>query len=342
MKKNKKQPKVIWLFSWCGGLDLWFHEAWFDIVYANDNAPSVKETYEKNIWPIDIRDIREVEKNSLPDADIILAGIPCQPFSTAWDRKGMQDIRGTLFTEVIEILHIKKPKIVIFENVRWFLSAKDDNWKKMPERMADDLKKAWYILHYKLLNASDYGVPQNRHRVFMVGIRKDIEKGFTFPEPMHDKWWLVVWNVLKKPLPKDEEQEVWWLSPSSINIIKHIPPWWSWKNVPDNELPERMMKIRQDMKKYHSPNFYRRFNLDEIMWTVTAAATPENSWILHPLENRRYSVREIARFQSFPDTFKFIGTTVSMKYKMIWNAVPVWLAKAVANEIFKQYFNESM
>jgi len=342
MVKNKDKgikPKVIGLFSGCGGLDLWFHLAGFDVVYANDFASAVKATYEANIGPIEIKDIRQIDKNSLPDADVVLAWIPCQPFSNAWDRKGMGDERWTLFTEVVEILHIKKPKVVIFENVRWFLSAHDDKGVKMPERVSVDLKKAWYTLHYKLLNASDHWVPQNRHRVFMVGIRNDIEKWFTFPEVISDKKHLTVWKVLSKPLPK-EEVEVWDLSPQSIHIIEHIPAGGSWKNVPDDVLPERMLKIRKNMKHYHSPNFYRRFNLDEIMGTVTAAATPENSGILHPLENRRYSVREIARFQSFPDSFKFVWATVSQKYKMIGNAVPVLLWKAVADELFKQYFSE--
>lgn len=342
MTSSSKQskPKVIWLFSWCGGLDLGFHLGWFDIVYANDFAPSVKETYETNIGPIHIEDIRKVDKKWLPDADVVLAWIPCQPFSSAWSRKGMGDDRGTLFSEVIEIINIKKPKIVIFENVRWLLSANDDKWVKMPVRISEDLKKIWYNLHYKLINASDYWVPQNRHRVFLIGIRKEIDKGFIFPKPLTDKSELVVGKVLSKPFPEDEKQEVWDLSPQSVKIIKYIPAGWSWKNVPDSALPERMMKIRKNIKRYHSPNFYRRFNVDEIMGTVTAAATPENSGILHPLENRRYSVREIARFQSFPDSFKFVGATTSQKYKMIGNAVPVMLGKTIAQEIFKQYFEK--
>ena len=336
MKTTK--PKVIGLFSGCGGLDLGFHNAGFDIVYANDIDPAVKETYEKNIGPIEIKDFCKVDKNALPDADIVLAGIPCQPFSNAGNRQSMKDLRGNLFKEVLDLLEIKQPKIVIFENVRGFLSSKDDNGVFMPDRMAIELQNHGYNLHLKLLNASDYGVPQNRHRVFMVGIRSDLDEGFSFPTPLLDKSKLTVGSVINKEFPQNEEQEVWKLSPQSQNLVKFIPEGGSWKNVPTSELPERLKKIRNDMKKYRSPNFYRRFAQQEIMGTVTAAATPENSGILHPLENRRYSVREIARFQSFLDDFKFVGASTSQKYRMIGNAVPVNLAFHMANSIHNQYF----
>uniref|UniRef100_UPI001919E18B DNA cytosine methyltransferase n=1 Tax=Psychrobacter frigidicola TaxID=45611 RepID=UPI001919E18B len=107
------------------------------------------------------------------------------------------------------------------------------------------------------------------------------------------------------------------------------------------ELPDRLKRIRDDMKRYHSPNFFRRFDEHEIMGTITASATPENSGILHPFKSRRYAVREIARFQSFPDSFKFVGTTTTKKYKMIGNAVPPRLAFHIASSIKEQVFESS-
>ena len=331
-----KKPKVISLFAGCGGLDLGFHQAGFDIVYANDISPSVKETYEYNLGPIDIKDIAQVDKGSLPDCDIILAGIPCQPFSNAGNRGAMEDDRGKLFKQVIDIIDIKRPKIVLFENVRGFLSAKDDSGQPMPVRIEKELKTHGYKLFYKLLNAADYGVPQNRYRVVMIGVREDIAKGFKFPEPIRGAN-IKVAGVISRSLPNGEEHEVWKLSPQSIDISKHIPAGGSWKDVPYDLLPPRLKKIRDEIKKYRSPNFYRKFSPDEVMGTITAAST-ENSGILHPFENRRYSVREIARFQSFPDDFKFIGSSVAAKYKMIGNAVPVRLAYYIADEIMKQFF----
>lgn len=342
MKKQKKtkikKPKVIGLFAGCGGLDLGFELAGCEIVYANDFDKSVKETYEKNIGPIEIEDIGKINKKKIPKADIILAGIPCQPFSNAGNRKSINDERGTAFEHVIEILKIQKPKIVLFENVRGFISAKDNEGVKMPDRIKAELDECGYNFYHKLLNASDYGVPQNRFRVVMLGIRKDIDRGFNFPTPQFEKSKLTVGSVLKRAYPKNEKSEVWELSPQSQDILEHIPEGGSWKNVPTKKLPLRMLKIRKEMKKYHSPNFYRRFSRNEIMGTITAAATPENSGIVHPFENRRYSVREIARFQSFPDSFKFVGVTTRQKYKMIGNAVPVNLARVIATSILKQYF----
>lgn len=330
--------RVISLFSGCGGLDYGFHKAGFDVVYANDISPSVKQTYEQNLGEIDIRDICEVENTDLPDCDIVLAGVPCQPFSNAGNRGSMTDKRGTLFGEVVRIVDNKRPKVVLFENVRGFLSSKDDKGIPMPERIRHDLKQHGYNLFYQLLNAFDYGVPQNRFRVIMVGIREDIDVSFKFPDPQEKKSNLTVGSVISKPPVKGEKQEVWELSPQSKAIAKHIPEGGSWKNVPYEVLPPRLKRIRDEIKKYRSPNFYRRFSRNEIMGTITAAATPENSGIIHPLEDRRYSVREIARFQSFPDEFKFVGATTNQKYKMIGNAVPVNLAHSIAEKIREDIF----
>ncbi len=315
--KLTERPKVISLFAGCGGLDHGFHKAGYEIVYANDIEASVKETYEANLGPIEIKDICDVDKKSLPNCDVILAGIPCQPFSTAGNRKSTDDSRGNLFMQVMHVVDEKRPSVVLFENVRGFLSSKDENGTPMPERIEKELNHHGYDLYYQLLNASDYGVPQNRYRVILVGIRKDIPYSYKFPLPMRDESKLTVGSVLSRPCPIDEEVEVWGLSPQSSGIAKHITEGGSWKEVPYEALPGRLKKIRDDMKKYRSPNFYRKFARNEVMGTVTAASTPENSGILHPLEDRRYSVREIARFQSFPDEFKFIGSSVQKKYKMI-------------------------
>lgn len=334
----KNKPKVISLFAGCGGLDFGFHKAGYEIIYANDIEPSVELTYKYNLGDIEIKDIRDVNKKSLPDCDIVLAGIPCQPFSTAGNRKSTNDSRGGLFIDVMEIVDIKKPKVVLFENVRGFLSSKDNNGVFMPKRIQQELKKHGYSLHYKLLNALDYGVPQNRHRVVMVGVREDINIEYEFPQPIDGKDKLTVRSVIEKPFPNDYKEEVWDLSPQSLKMAQSIPEGGSWKAVDYEELPPRLKRIRDDMKKYRSPNFYRKFSRDEIMGTVTAAATPENSGILHPLEVRRYSVREIARFQSFPDDFEFIGNSIPKKYKMIGNAVPCELAYNIALSIKTQIF----
>ena len=339
--ESKKSPRVIGLFSGCGGLDLGFQQAGFQIVYANDIEKNVKKTYDYNLGhEIDIQDIVSVDKSKIPQGDIILAGIPCQPFSSAGKRESTGTSDGNLFLQVIEVINHqkKKPKVVVFENVRGLLSSKDSNGLLMMDRFTVEMAQIGYNTAYKLLNAADFGVPSNRYRVFIVCIDKKLNIDFKFPQPPILQQKVPVGDVISKPLPKDEKQEVWKLPPSAQNIIKYIPEGGSWKNIPYEMLSDRHKKIRDNIKKYKSPNFYRRFSRNEVMGTVTAAATPENSGIFHPLEDRRYSVREIARFQSFTDDFKFIGESISSKYKMIGNSVPPKLSYEIATEILKQVF----
>lgn len=342
-KKRSNSPRVMGLFSGCGGLDLGFKEAGFDIVYANDIEENVKETYASNLGhEIEIKDIRQLDKKALPQADVVLAGIPCQPFSSAGKRESTGTGDGTLFLEVLAVIEAQtvRPKVVIFENVRGFLSSKDDDGVPMVERFREEMRALGYRTVYKLLNASDYGVPSNRQRVFIVCVLESLDIDFDFPLPGILTPKITVGEVLSRPLPEGEPQEVWGLSPSTMNTIRFIPEGGSWKNVPYEHLSDAHKRIRDNMKKYRSPNFYRRFSRNEIMGTVTAAATPENSGIVHPLEDRRYSVREVARFQSFPDDFKFIAQSVAAKYKMIGNSVPPKLAETVAKAVMEQVFRK--
>ena len=331
---NNSPPTAMGLFCGCGGLDLGFKQAGFRIVYANDILKNAEATYRYNIGSIDMGDFRAMSKADLPYADVVLAGIPCQPFSNAGNRQSTLDERGQLFAEVMQTLDIKKPKIVILENVRGFMSSKDENGLLMPERIRLEFKKHGYRLYYELLNSADYEVPQNRYRVIMVGVRKDLTVDYIFPQTMPRSDKQKIGYVLSRPLPADEKEEVWQLSPQALKLVRDIPEGGSWKQIPYAKLPARLKRIRNDMQRYHSPNFYRRFARDEIMGTITAAATPENSGIVHPLEDRRYSVREIARFQTFPDDFKFIGTSIASKYALIGNAVPVRLGYHIGVSVY--------
>ena len=338
MKKVK--PKVLGLFAGCGGLDYGFQQEGFEIVYANDIEKNIKDTYEYNLkHPIDINDISKVNKSGIPDGDVVLAGIPCQPFSNAGNRKSTKDKDGNLFLEVIDLIlkQRKPPKVVIFENVRGFLSSKDDEGILLTDRFVKEMGEIDYITRFELLNAADFEVPSNRYRVFIVCVHKSVSREYNFPRSVFLST-PTVGDILSRPLLKDEDVEVWDLPPSSKKIVKYIKEGGSWKDVPYEELSIRHQKIRDNMKKYRAPNFYRRFSRKEIMGTVTATSSPENSGILHPLEDRRYSVREIARFQSFPDEFKFLGNSIPNKYKMIGNSVPPLLSRVLAKSILEQIF----
>ena len=344
ISKVTDSPKLVSLFSGCGGMDLGFQKAGFDIVWANDFDADAQAVYALNIGKIDKRDILTVNESEIPACDILTAGFPCQPFSNAGNRKGVHDSRGMLYKECLRIIKHLMPKVIVFENVKGLLSTKYIDGRNLADVIISDLSgmsNVGYDVVYQLINASDYGVPQNRQRVLFIGVRKDLGLTFKFPEKMLSlKPQLTLEHILN--VPEDTDNNVDWpFSPQALKMIDHIPEGGSWKDVPYEFLAPRFQRIRDDMKKYHSPNFYRRFSRNEICGTMTASAQPENCGIIHPTENRRYTVREVARIQTFPDDFKFITDTVrdtTAMYKVIGNAVPVTLAYNMAMAIMKQIF----
>ena len=335
-------PRVISLFSGCGGMDLGFKKAGFNIVYANDFDLDAQAIYLLNLGEIDKRDILEVGEEEIPDGDILTAGFPCQPFSNAGNRKGVHDSRGMLYKECLRIIQKKMPRVIVFENVKGLLSTKYIDGRNLAEVIIEDLSNMngiGYNVVYQLVNASDYSVPQNRQRVLFVGIRNDLGITFSFPKKQN-KEKMTLRHVLDVS-PNVANNVDWALSPQALEMVKFIPEGGSWKDVPYEHLAPRFQRIRDNMKKYHSPNFYRRFSRDEICGTITASAQPENCGIIHPTENRRFTVREVARIQTFPDDFNFLTDTqrnIIAMYKVIGNAVPVTLAYNIATAIMKQVF----
>ncbi|MDR0620981.1 MAG: DNA cytosine methyltransferase [Deltaproteobacteria bacterium] len=347
LPKNVKQdpaPRLISLFSGCGGLDLGFRQAGFESVWANDFDSDAQAVYSLNLGDIDKRDIKTVRENEIPDGEVLTAGFPCQPFSNAGNRKCVHDARGLLYKECLRIIKSKMVQVIVFENVRGILSTKYTDGRNLTTVIKEYLSKIvsiGYNVVCQLVNSVDYGVPQNRHRVFFVGVGKDLDKRYKFPEKK-DKNNLTLKTILK--VSQNALNHVHWnLAPQAREMLRHIPQGGSWKDVPYETLAPRFKKIRDNMRKYHSPNLYRRFSLDEISGTITASAQPENCGIVHPTEDRRYTIREIARIQTFPDEFKFITDStreITAMYKVIGNAVPVTLAKVIAMSIMKQVFQQ--
>ena len=399
--------KVASLFSGCGGMDLGFvggfaHRQYkfpktgFDIVFANDFDKDATRTYQANQKYLGDHsfhpgDVREIPADHIPDFDVLLAGFPCQPFSNAGNRLGVHDLsgRGTLFYECERIIkHCAKnsggklPKAFVFENVRGIMSSKMPNGQTVPEEIAHRMEKLGFTVSMKLLKASDYGVPQNRFRFIIIGVRKDIPafdfeelntvmRDMKLPNEVHDSYELTLGATLSD-IPKNAHQanEYWKYSPQGQQMVDLIGPCVdgakalkkfkakkpfdeisktitqgrSWKNISPDDLSLRFRKIYDNPKKYHAPNFYRRFALGEIAGTITASAQPENCGITHPFENRRMSLREIARIQSFPDDFVFPYTSIAGAYKVIGNAVPpvfAWvIARAMRNHLDKYGTNK--
>lgn len=392
-KKNRMRQKykVISLFSGCGGLDLGFLGGFsfrsftfpknsYDIIMSNDIDSATELVYNANQQYFHhnmlLGDVRNIEDKDIPDFDVLLAGFPCQPFSNAGQRKGVEDHRGTLYQECERFLKIgqsreRKPIAFVFENVRGILSSKMPSGITVPEEIVRLTKELGYNTKYRLVNASNFGVPSNRFRVIMVGIRDDlmpfdfslmdkIVNKYNLPTSKSNIYELTLGRILCDiPADAPQRNDCFLYSPSTQRMVELIGSCYgdektleefragkclhdfpqqifegrSWKNMNPEDMTPRFRRIWDAPKKYHAPNFYRRFALGEINGTITASAQPENCGITHPFRHRRYTIREAARIQSFPDDFTFPYTMLSNAYKVIGNAVPPILAWVIAKAL---------
>lgn len=324
----------ISLFSGCGGIDLGFRQAGFKTLLANDIDPDACATYRENLGEIIEGDVRSLKFPRLRTRlDVLSAGFPCQPFSNAGSRKGLQDDRGNLFQAAIDAVETLNPRVVVFENVRGLLSFKNGN-RLLIEEICERLDDLGYDVVFSLVDASKHHVPQKRLRVLIVGVERTRGIGrFSFPAPIERTDLTLKHIILNIPKNALNQSELMQLNPQALQIGAMVPEGGSWKSIPYEKLPERLKKISDNIEKYRWPNFYRRFHRDEIAGTITAAFKPENAGVWHPTESRIFSVREIARIQTFPDWFKFDGRNVKSKYKQIGNAVPPRLAYEISLQI---------
>lgn len=319
---------IISLFSGCGGLDLGFEKAGFNIEVANEFDKNIWETYKINHPKTKLieGDIRKIKTTDFPnDVDGIIGGPPCQSWSEAGSLRGINDDRGKLFYDYIRILKSKKPKFFLAENVSGMLSNRHSEAVKQIINLFDE---CGYDISLNLVNAKDYGVAQERKRVFYIGFRKDLNINFEFPngstEDDENKITLkdIIWDLKDNAVP-------------ALKGNKHNP-----KAVNNNEY----------FIGSYSPIFMSRNRVkswDEQAYTVQASGRqcqlhPQAPKMVKYGKNdcrfvvgkedlyRRMTIREIARVQGFPDTFKFVYKGVNDAYKMIGNAVPVNLAYEIA------------
>jgi len=198
MTKSNYKPKVVSLFSGCWWLDLWFINAWYEILWSNDFFPDAVETYKKNIWEhIVLWDITKICHSEIPNNfDILLWWFPCQWFSIANIKRNMEDERNFLYREMLRIINEKKPKFFVAENVKGLLSMQ--KWKII-EMIVKDFENLWYKVNYKLLNSANYWVPQQRERVIIIWNRIWVEN--IFPKKTHEWKHItveqVVWDLSK-------------------------------------------------------------------------------------------------------------------------------------------------
>lgn len=331
--------KVVSFFAGCGGLDLGFTQAGFDVIWANEFDVSILETYKINhpntyLCNSNIKDIDVID---IPDCDGFIGGPPCQAWSEAGRGLGLEDERGMVFFDYIRLIKGKQPKFFLIENVKGIINEKNE---PVFQTFIYLLQKAGYNINYTLLDAINYRIPQNRERIFIIGIRKDLNYQYNFP----------CVTICKQLTLKD-----------AISDIKSTPNIYYNDSIINTSNTTKSTVFNHDVfggrysKRYMSRNRVRSWN--EPSFTIPASAqnvplhpqAPKMEFISYEerefrkgMENlyRRLSVRECARIQTFPDSFRFIYTSILDGYKMIGNAVPPRLAKVLALSI-KTTFNKS-
>lgn len=330
---GKKRFNVLSLFSGCGGLDLGFERAGFRIPIANEFDKTIWDTFKINhpqtrLIQGDIRTVDEAEFSG--DIDGIIGGPPCQSWSVAGSQKGIADARGQLFYDYIRILRKVSPKFFLAENVSGMLAAKNQGAVKNILKLFDE---CGYDVSLNLVNAKDYGVAEERKRIFYIGFRKDLKVHFDFPKGS-------TVDDCKKISLKDVISDLQNSAVPAAKRNKHNP-----EAINNNEY----------FTGAFSPIFMSRNRVKswtEQAFTVQASGRqcqihpqapkmekvgPNTCRFVSGKENlyRRMTVREVARIQGFPDDFKFIYEDVNDAYKIIGNAVPVHLAYEIALAIRK-------
>lgn len=323
--------KVISLFSGCGGLDLGFEKAGFEIPIANEYDKTIWATFKANHPKTHLieGDIRQIKEEDFPDEiDGIIGGPPCQSWSEAGSLRGINDSRGQLFFDYIRILNSKRPKFFLAENVSGMLANRHNEAVQNILKMFDE---CGYNVSLTLVNAKDYGVAQERKRVFYIGFRKELNVDFKFPQGStydDDKKIVlkdIIWDLRDTAVPALDKNQT---NPDAINNNEYFIGSYS-----------PIFMSRNRVKSWNEQGF-----------TVQASGRqcqlhPQAPKMVKYAENdfrfvegkehlyRRMTIREVARLQGFPDDFKFIYKNTNDAYKMIGNAVPVNLAYEIAESI---------
>lgn len=329
---------LVSFFAGCGGLDLGFEQMGFRVVWANELEPHCRATYIRNHPNTEfvLEDICKINSDTIPNCDGFIGGPPCQSWSVGGKQKGLDDKRGKLFLKYIELISVKKPKFFVIENVKGML---DDKFKDVFNDFLNRLNDAGYNVQWKLLDAVNYRIPQNRERVFIVGFRKDLNVNFTFPNPT------CIESITLENAIGDITVEPRLCSSAKMKYF-------------DGEIEKNCLYRNHDVLMSEFGPFYlkgnRRRGWRQPSFTINATA---DFAPLHPsspkmmyygYENwgfqkdklskyRRMSVRECARIQTFPDNFIFEYENVKDGYKMIGNAVPPRLGKEIAKSILNAF-----
>lgn len=336
--KPANEYKVIELFAGAGGLAIGLEKAGINCVALNEIDKWACQTLRRNRpqWNVLEGDVRSFDFSAYrKKVDIVTGGFPCQAFSYAGKKLGLKDARGTLFYEFARVVQEVNPPICIGENVKGLLSHEKGETIRGMISILDEI--GYNVVPVQVLKAINFRVPQKRERVILVGIRKDIDINYTYPQKHN-----VIYNLsdaLKKgelydcDVPKSEGSRY---PPHKKEVLDLVPQKGYWRNLP--------LDIQ---KEYMGKSFYlgggktgiaRRIGWDEPSLTLTCSPAQKQTERCHPEETRPFTVREYARIQTFPDEWEFEGS-VSQKYKQIGNAVPCNLGQEIGYSIVK-FLNE--
>lgn len=311
--KSQEKINVVSLFSGCGGMDLGFSQVGFCILWANDIDQKACETYERNLGKhIVCGDIQQIDYSTIPDADLILGGFPCQDFSMIWKRGGITTERGNLYRNFVDIVALKEPLMFIAENVKGLMTANKGQAIKQIIKDFSSTGKYGYITTPHLVNFADYGTPQLRKRVLIIGIRKDINHTFAIPKPTHTLENYVssskALSGVEKVKHNNRHQKI---HSSTVEKLKLIPAGGNFTNIP---------KDSPHYVKGMISHVYRRLHPDQPSTTIIAAGGG-GTWGYHYSEPRPLTNRERARLFGYPDDFVFEGTITEVR-RQIGNSVP--------------------
>ena len=317
-ENNAVNPRIVSIFTGCGGLDLGFHLEGYKTIWANDFSEWACDSFRNYFGNVirheDITKINPFTDKSIPDCDIILGGFPCQDFSVIWKQPGLDGKRGGLYRHFLDFVSAKKPKAFVAENVKGLLTA---NERKAIETIIKDFEaiEPGYLVLPHLYNFAEYGVPQFRERVLLVGIRVDTGFDFKHPLPSHgenrENPYITAGKAIEGALEVKHNNERINCAEKTQRMLALIPEGGNFTNIPpDHELYVKGM----------ISHVYRRINRNEPAKTIIAAGGG-GTWGYHYPEPRPLTNRERARLQSFPDNFEFKGNITEVR-RQIGNAVP--------------------
>ena len=319
--------RLISLFSGCGGLDLGFERAGFEIPVANEFDAAIWKTFQLNHRGTELlkSDVRKISAEIFPsDIDGIIGGPPCQSWSEAGAQRGINDLRGQLFFDYVRILKTVKPKFFLAENVSGMLAGRHSEAVNF---IVELFKNCGYDVTINLVNAKNYGVAQERKRIFFIGFRRDLNVNFKFPAGNEPKLTLrdVIWDLQFSAVPTAPDNKH---NPNAENNNEFFTGAFSSIFMSRNRVKswdEQAFTVQASGRhcQLHPQAPKMKFVSQNVRQFVTGK---ENLY-------RRMTIREIARIQSFPDDFQFVYTNANDAYKMIGNAVPVTLACEIAAAI---------